>query len=226
MAVSTRPTLSPTLHIALSYIRSGDAPRARQLLWQTVSISPKNAQAWLLLAHVARTTEEKRAALRHALAAKPRDPRAKQMLRRLLTVSYVRQAARLGIFISYAHRDELFAIELAEDLHSIGFHTWIDVLDINNDADWNQSINQALSFSGLMLLVVSPAGLRAANTRAELQCFLDAGKIVIPIQHEPCDVHELNVWHPPIDFSQRYRAGLENLLYLLQAPKADPAYTR
>lgn len=226
MAVSAQHDISPKLHTALSHIRSGDVTRARQLLWQTVAVAPGNPHAWLMLAHVARTTEEKRAALRHTIACSPQHAYAEQILRGLLSNTHVRQAAQTGIFICYAHQDELFSVELAEDLRAAGFHTWVDVLDIGSDTDWNEAINIALRRSGLMLLVVSPAALRATNTRAEYQWFMDAGKIIIPLQRHPCDIGGLNLWHPLVDFSQQYRAGLENLLHLILTPKAQPACTR
>ncbi|MBZ0275587.1 MAG: TIR domain-containing protein [Anaerolineae bacterium] len=221
--VSSQTDTSHTMNIAMAYIRSGDTLRARQLLWQVVSSAPHYAQAWLLLARVARTPEEKRAALHNTLTYNPHHTTAEQSLRRLLAPQYVRQAVHAGIFINYARADELFAVELAEDLRNAGIRVWVDVLDMARGEDWYEAIEAALRRCSLMLLIVSPSTARAASSRAELMRFMDAGKIVIPALRYAGDLNGLNLYHPPIDFSQNYHTGLENLLHLLLLPKSQPA---
>jgi hypothetical protein len=205
------------------YARAGQYHRARQLLWRVIAAAPHEEQAWLMLASVAQTIEERRAALARVLALDPAHTRARQAYLRSLETHYVRQAAQAGVFISYAHPDELFAAELAEDLRFFGVPVWLDITDMPNGSDWYEAIEAAMQRCGLLLLIASPSAARADNVRSELKRFADAGKIIIPVQRHQADLSGLNLWYPPIDFGEDYSSGLQDLIHLLSAP--EPALT-
>ncbi len=205
------------------YARAGQVQQARQLLWQVIALAPHEEQAWRLLASVAQTMEEQRAALLRVLALNPDDTRVKQAYLQSLEARYIRSAAQAGVFISYAHPDELFAVGLADDLRFFGVPVWIDVMDMPDGSDWYEAIDAAIQRCGLMLVVGSPAATRADNVRSELRRFAEAGKISLPVLAQPADLSALNLWYPPVDFSEDYSSGLQDLIQLLAAPEPAAA---
>jgi hypothetical protein len=128
----------------------------------------------------------------------------------------VRRAAVQGIFISYARADELFAFELSTDLRAAGLNVWVDLIDMPDDADWDESISGALERCGLMVAIFSEAALADVDLMAEQRRFTEAGKIVIPVLRQSCDVEALTFWYAPFDFRSSYQRALRQLLRLLQ----------
>lgn len=210
------------LQTALKLAREGQHEAARSIIADLLNRDPRHEQAWLVLAFIAQTIEERRSALVQVLRYNPTHDRAAQALQNTLTPAHVRQASARGIFISYAHADAAVATQIAEDLRFLGVPAWLDMLDINAEQDWNEAVAAALRACGLMLLVASDAALRAENVYSEVQQFNDAGKIVVPLQLQVCDLSPFGLWHAPLDFSVDYALGMEDLLHLLDA--ASPAY--
>jgi hypothetical protein len=210
------------LEKALKLARSGQHTAARQIIEDILNRDPLHEQAWLVLAFIAQSIEERRSALGQVLRYNPTHARAAQALRNTLTPAYVRQASASGVFISYAHADAVVATQIAEDLRFLGVPAWLDMLDMNAEQDWNEAVAAALQNCGLMLLVASHAALRAENVHSEVQEFQAAGKIVVPLQIESCDLSAFGLWHGVLDFSVDYVLGMEELLHLLDA--ASPAY--
>lgn len=222
--VSTMNTPDAMLQRAVQCARAGLLQEARQLVWQVVSTEPQHEQAWSLLAYVAQTIEERRAALWKILSFNPDHPKARQAFLRSMDEGFIQQAAGRGIFISYAHADQLFVLELANDLRLLGVDVWLDILDMSDESDWNEAIEDALKRCGLMLVVASPAALRADNVMAELRRFMDSGKIVLPILCKPTDLTAMGLWNPPVDFTAQYGDGLQDLVRVLGIP--EPALHR
>jgi hypothetical protein len=164
--------------------------------------------------------EEQRAALYAELAEHPDDPAARQALMRLITVQYLKQSAGLGIFLSYARCDELFAIDLAEDLRAAGLPIWLDATEIADEDDWYAKVSAALESCGLMLAVISMEAQHDDDVRAERGKFMAAGKIVLPLIYEPIKGEQPQLWMDPIDFRHDYQLGLNNLVRLLASQTA------
>ncbi|MBZ0285345.1 MAG: TIR domain-containing protein [Anaerolineae bacterium] len=214
--------LDAMLQRAVQCARAGLLQEARQLVWQVVSTEPHHEQAWSLLAYVAQTVEERRAALWKILSFNPNHPKARQAFLRSMDEGFIQQAAQKGIFISYAHADQLFVLELANDLRLLGVDVWLDILDMSEESDWNEAIEEALKRCGLMLVVASPAALRADNVMTEVRRFMDSGKIVLPVQSQPTDLTAIGLWNPSVDFTTDYGSGLQDLVRVLGVP--EPAY--
>lgn len=215
--------LNQMLATVNQYARAGQVQQARQLLWQVIALDPHEEQAWLLLASVAQSMEERRAALLRVLALNPNQTQVKQAYLQSVEARHIRQAARAGVFISYAHPDEVFAVGLADDLRFFGMPVWVDLMDMPDGSDWYEAIDSAIRRCGLMLIVGSPAAARADNVRSELRRFAEAGKIILPVQAQPADLSALNLWYPPLDFSEDYSSGLQELIYLLSTPEPTAA---
>lgn len=218
--VSRSENLARAVQDAVKLARSGRRQTARQMLWQVASIDPTYEHAWLALAYVAQNTEEKRAALWKALTLNPTHERVKQAFLKFCSEPYICAGASAGIFISYAHSDELLAAQIAEDLRFVGVPTWIDIVDIADSDDWHDAVAAAMRRAGLMLVIGSPGALRSAGVQAEVRQFTDAGKVVLPILAQSADLSSLGLWQTPLDFRADYTMGLQNLLRLLMPEPA------
>jgi hypothetical protein len=204
------------LQTVMHLLGAGNLSQARQQLHQIAQTEPQNAQIWLMLAHAAGSVQEKRAALWRALRLKP-DDRIRGALAHTVDAHQIREAAKQGVFICYTHHDELFALDVADTLRSNGIAAWVDIIDVGDD-DWNEAVAAALQRCGLMLVVASPAALRSDGVRSEVERFMSAGKIALPLVYQPCDARPLLLPCEPIDFTRGYTTGLNRLVSLLSAP--------
>jgi hypothetical protein len=219
MSTSITDPFGQAILVAMKYARSGQTHRARQLLWRVVSAQPGDERAWLALAYVGQTVEEKRAALWKALIINPKQTKVQQAFLDLMSPRHLRRAAAEGVFISYARADDLFAAQVADDLRFVGVPTWMDMLDMPDSVDWGEAVEAALKKCGMMLVIGSPAALRAENVRAETQVFIDAGKPILPLLYRPCDLSPMHLWYTPTDLSTDYDAGLQTLVRMLVQPE-------
>lgn len=162
-----------------------------------------------------RSVENKRIALRKALARKPDDPKLQRILGKLTSADHISKAMKKGIFINYSRNDELLALEIAERLQKDRLYVWLDMLDIGHDEDWEYEIRRAIHGSGLMLSILSPGALRDQWVIRERQHFSKSGKLVIPVLSEPVDLSQVEFWLPPVDFTQGFNMGMDQLYGML-----------
>ncbi|MFN8372353.1 MAG: TIR domain-containing protein [Anaerolineae bacterium] len=206
-----------TLVLAAAFARAGNHEKARGMLRQVVQAMPDDERGWLWLAFVAASTEEKRTALRKALQLRPNDERVKQAFMQLLDTQHVRQAAKRGVFISYSPSDDLFAIELADELRAAGIHAWLDVAEIDDEDDWDNRVSAAMQACGVMLVIISPEAMDDENAQKERFRFGEAGKIIIPVLYRHSEYRILNIWHPPVDCRYDPKPGIYSLIKLLSS---------
>lgn len=164
-----------------------------------------------------RTVEEQRILLQKQLAVSPDDLYIKQALVRLTSPQHIKYAANSGVFVSYSRADDLFAIQLAEDLRTTGLKIWLDINSIMNDQDWGEAVHQALDACGLMIVILSPGALEDIDVKNEVDYFLAQGKIILPALHSPCNYSAMNLWNQPVDFRHDYTLGLNILVRLLSS---------
>lgn len=157
------------------------------------------------------TIENKRASIYRALLHNPNDQRLRQAIMRLNSPQQIKQASKDGIFISYARDDELFALDLYQDLKKRQFTVWLDMLEISGD--WDAEVNQAISRCGLLLWIVSRDSFTDAHLRQERYHFMRLGKVVVPITHEHSP-QNINIPLMTLDFKHNYQTGLQMLLRL------------
>jgi hypothetical protein len=131
-----------------------------------------------------------------------------------ITPAQIREAARQGIFMSYARTDEIFALELAVRLVKDDFSVWLDMVDGGNK-DWTQEIFDAMRVCGLMIAVVSPLAMNDMATTAERQRFVDMGKLVLPVLRRAYPLDAISRWLSPVDFTPGFNHGLVELRQLL-----------
>jgi hypothetical protein len=128
------------------------------------------------------------------------------------------------IFICYARKDQSFVLRLAAGLKARGVPVWLDQWDIPAGADWNQSIDSALSMCGQFLIVLSPAAVASQQVRGELQIALDEHKPIVPVLRQACQMPRLLRLIQHIDFvgcAPDDVAALDRLVGALHMPEAS-----
>lgn len=159
--------------------------------------------------------EQKRAMLRKAMVKHPLDARFEHALMATLTPSLIQRAAKRGVFISYHRNDEVFALELDTELRKAGINVWLDTIDVPEGADWRTEVITALRQCGVLLLILSPDALTDTDMLHEQHYFLDTGKILVPVLHQTCDLTNVDLSVPPMDFRHQAARGLTRLVRLL-----------
>lgn len=106
------------------------------------------------------------------------------------------------IFVSYMQDDETFVKRLVDDLNRSGANVWLDIRNARPGRHWTRSIEQALSESSMMIVVLSPAALESAHVAVEWQAYLEAYRPVVPVMVKRCDPPGPLRTRRPIDFSR------------------------
>jgi hypothetical protein len=119
------------------------------------------------------------------------------------------------VYISYAHSDEAFALELANDLRLTGPRVWVGIQQVQSGDDWTASIEQALSEAQMMVVILSPDAIDTPGVAAEWKTYLELFRPVIPVIAQPCNPPEELQMRRPIDFTRDYRKGLNQLVIRL-----------
>ncbi|MGB1286847.1 MAG: toll/interleukin-1 receptor domain-containing protein, partial [Aggregatilineales bacterium] len=144
------------------------------------------------------------------------DLRIRKALQATLTSSYIRRAARHGIFVSYHRNDELFTLELSTALQEAGLKVWMDAISVPEDSDWRNEVIGAMRDCGIMIVVLSQKSMTDAELEEERRYFLSTGKILIPVLRENCDFRKLRLMIDPVDFRYDMNIGIRRLLYLMR----------
>src|SRR5258708_38103408 len=130
-------------------------------------------------------------------------------------------------FISYSRKDVDFARRLTNDLVKLGVDIWIDLEDIPAGLKWSTAIQQGLTSSDIMMLVVSPDSIASTNVEDEWQYFLDKHKPLIPVLWKPAELHFQLQRIQYIDFhSQVYNVAFKQLLAELEHKGAKLSVTK
>lgn len=164
-----------------------------------------------------RSVENKRVVLHRALHQHPDDPRLHELKTRFTRPHHIRRGMKQGVFINYVRQDELFALELAENLLRARLRVWLDILNISLDEDWHAQMLTAMQTCGLMIAVISPHSMNNREARLERDRFAGMGKLLLPAVAKRADLNGEDFWLEPIDFSRDFGRGLYELRRLVQA---------
>ena len=91
-------------------------------------------------------------------------------------------------FVSYSRRDQEFALRLAVDLRAAGAAIWMDQVDIRPSDRWDRTIEAAVRDCAGLVLVLSPNSAASDNVLDEVAVAFEAGKPVIPVLIETCQI--------------------------------------
>lgn len=83
--------------------------------------------------------------------------------------SYVKQAIRKNIFISYCHNDKQLVYEITDALENSGLNLWIDKKDINVGDNLLMSILMGIQQSDFAILFISNSTKHSNFSKAELE---------------------------------------------------------
>ena len=133
------------------------------------------------------------------------------------------------VFVNYTPEDQAFAARLADDLSHSGTRVWLDIRDARPGRYWNRSIEQALSDSSMMIVILSCRALKSSHVAVEWQAYLEAFRPVIPVLIEPCDLPGPLRTRRPIDFTRErdYTRSIHQLVtrlidYGTRIRRSDP----
>lgn len=136
---------------------------------------------------------------------------------------------RKNVFISYAHEDQEFVRDLAEDLKKCGAKVWLDLEIRVGGESWPKQLEEALRAADEFLLVVSPDSQESAWVGKELAA-ADARKTpIIPILlREPNEQWLFIADFQWIDFTGSYEEGFKSLMARRATipPKWTTVFTR
>lgn len=96
------------------------------------------------------------------------------------------------IFISYSRADIVVARFLQSEIQQIGFDSWLDIAEIRGGQNWRAEINQALSNSDALIVLMSPKSILSEYVAYEIKTFLGYDKPIIPIKIRSFDAEDLS----------------------------------
>lgn len=120
-------------------------------------------------------------------------------------------------FFSYSREDSEFALRLAGDLKAAGASVWLDQLDIEPGQRWARAVQDALTASPRMLVILSPDSVASTNVEDEVAFALEEHKTVIPVFYRECKIPFQLRPFQYIDFRTDYDRGLKVMLKTLAA---------
>ena len=149
----------------------------------------------------------RRIALRRQLRKNPEDQNLVKSLQSTLRDKVVRLAAVDGVFITYSVSDELFASDLDGNLLEHDVRSLIGIYDQSKSELMQAAVRATMDQTNVLLLIVSESSMRDANVIATYEHFWNAGKIIVPIMFEPCNIDHLLLGMPPLDFYDQWQSG-------------------
>jgi TPR repeat protein len=112
-------------------------------------------------------------------------------------------------FFSYSRDDSEFALRLAADLKAAGADVWLDQLDIEPGKRWARAVEEALTASPRMLVLLSPSSVASTNVEDEVTFALEEHKTVIPVLYRDCKIPFQLRPFQYVDFRTDYARGLK-----------------
>jgi TIR domain-containing protein len=118
--------------------------------------------------------------------------------------------SRSLVFISYSTKDKLTADAVCATLEAQGIRCWIAPRDVIPGEDWGEAIIDAISASGVMVLVFSSNANASPQVRREVQRAFERDVTVIPFRVENVQparaleyyigpVHWMDAMTPPLE---------------------------
>ncbi|WP_216904677.1 toll/interleukin-1 receptor domain-containing protein [Synechococcus sp. CCY 9618] len=132
------------------------------------------------------------------------------------------------IFISHSSVDKAFVRRLFEDLRTLGHSPWLDEWQIKVGDCIISSIQEGLSSSDYIIVVLSPAAVASGWVEREWKdaywTEVSAGRtIVLPVLLADCEVPSLIRTKRYADFRTKYELGLATLCQAILPPQLAEA---
>lgn len=126
------------------------------------------------------------------------------------------------VFISYNHVDRNFVKKLADNLQDFGLSVWWDEWEIKVGDSIFQKVNDGITTSANLIVVLSPASINSSWVQREVgsavmkQLSSEKGITVLPVLLEDCDIPVLLRDIRWADFRKNYKSGLTEVLKALR----------
>ena len=124
-------------------------------------------------------------------------------------------------FLSYSRADGDFALRLANDLRSLGVAMWVDRHNIRPSEHWDRAIERAIRSCRNVVVVLSPRAVASENVADEISLAVDAGKPIIPVMIEPCQLPLRLTRKHLIDATGGYKWALEQCFAEIESGEGD-----
>jgi hypothetical protein len=139
-------------------------------------------------------------------------------------------AGRPRVFLSYTHSDRAFAERLAIDLTRAGVQVWFDEWEIRAGESIVERVGEGLEQNDYLLVLLSPASVRSAWVRRELNSSVlrslqRKSVTIIPVMQIRCVAPSVIEDLRYADFTQSYQAGFVEVLASLGLATKVPAYS-
>lgn len=131
------------------------------------------------------------------------------------TIKTKPHTTKYTVFVSYARKDQDFALKLVQDLRREGADIWLDQLDIPTGARWDDQIQAALEKCSYFLVVLSPVSVASQNVKDEIGLALDNNKTIMPVLYQDVTIPLRLRRFQYIDFREDYQTALNKLLQVL-----------
>ena len=119
------------------------------------------------------------------------------------------------VFISYSHADLKFASKLAKNLHEHEVDVWMDKSKIPAGKRWDQSIEEAIIKSDVVLFILSPSSVKSQIAMDEVSFALEEEMQIVPILYKQCQIPFRLRRIQRINFLAGYDVGYKKLLETL-----------
>ncbi|PJB13626.1 MAG: hypothetical protein CO119_00635 [Flavobacteriales bacterium CG_4_9_14_3_um_filter_40_17] len=121
------------------------------------------------------------------------------------------------IFISYAHANSEEVLEIIKKLTDAGSTIWYDAF-IKPGSDWDESIENAIKSSDVVLVFLSKAANDSKNVKQEYSFAIDQQKTIIPIFIESVEAPFRLRLNQSFYFTENKNLAVQNLILRLQSP--------
>ena len=116
------------------------------------------------------------------------------------------------LFFSYSRADAEFVLRMAGDLRVAGIDLWLDQEDIPPGERWDRAVEDAMKSAPTLLVVLSRVSVASQNVLDEISYGLEAGKRIIPVLHQECDIPFRLRRLQYVDFTVSYEKALAQLV--------------
>lgn len=126
-------------------------------------------------------------------------------------------------FISYAREDADFAELVKMRLKDTGVDVWLDHGALRAGDDWRQAIDDGISSSATLIVVITPQSCKSPYVTYEWAFALGCGKKVIPVLLEYADIHPRLAVYQYLDFRNPQTRPGEELFREIHAQASEQA---
>lgn len=124
------------------------------------------------------------------------------------------------VFISYSSKDAMFADFTETKLNKAGVNVWLDHGELLGGDEWRESIDQGISSSDVILVILTPNSCESPYVTYEWGYALGQGKKVIPMLREDMKIHPRLELIQYLDFRDHRSGPWDKLIHRILENKS------